>query len=89
MIIKQSSVFLIIITRIFKLFVLNKILKYKNIFTFIKGDYFNKSNIKTNKLDYPSNNIKNNLRLRFLVFLEVNYLNKLCWNNDDKYFIKS
>ena len=76
MIIKQRSVFLLIITRIFKLFVFNKILKYKNIFTFIKGDYFKKSNIKTNKLENPNNNIKNNLRFRFLVFLEVNCSNK-------------
>jgi hypothetical protein len=46
MIIQQRSVFLIIITRIFKLFVINKILKYENIFTFIKVEYFKKSNIK-------------------------------------------
>lgn len=66
MIIQQRSVFLIIITRIFKLFVINKILKYENIFTFIKVDYFKKSNIKLIYQKNADNNIKDDVRPKFL-----------------------
>ncbi len=66
MIIQQRSVFLIIITRIFKLFVINKILKYENIFTFIKVEYFKKSNIKLIYQKNADNNIKDDVRPKFL-----------------------